>query len=235
MAPSSAVSKADWRPPVFVRGPKLADGRELDAWLARQRGKQPPVSLKLPFTIFAADRKAALGVVDDWPVQSRIRLDDGALGISLDERLRLLCPERPARCTLWLSGRFGALLDEDAASLRTFAVFAVHERIPADVDRGSLHASVERRPDCLAIRAQKPLHCARGSLRCARCKAAEQQPAKPRLLDLCPDGDQARPTIQITREGKQQVRVYDVLQTFDSADGAEAFAREHGIADVAAR
>lgn len=228
-------SKADWKPPVFVGGPTLADTQEFDAWVTRQRLKQPSVSIKLPFTIFAADRRAALGVVDDWPAEKRIRLDDGALGVSLDERLRMLCPDRPARCTLWLSGRFGTLLNKDEDPRRTFSVFAVHERIPAEIDRASLRASVERHPECLVIRTQKPLHCARGSVRCEKCKAAEQQPAKPKLLDVCPDGEVARPTVVVLRDGKETVRVYDVLQTFESAEAAEEFAKKHGIADVKAR
>ncbi len=231
-----ARSKADWKVPVFVGGPMLNDAKELDAWVTRQRLKQPRVSIKLPFTIFAADRKAALGVVDDWPAEKRIRLDDGALGVSLDERLRMLCPEKPARCTLWLSGRFGTLLNKDEDPRRTFSVFGVHERIPAGVDRASLRASVERHPDCLVIRAQKPLHCARGASRCEKCKEAERQPARPKLLDICPDGDDvARPAVVLLRDGKESLRVYDVLQTFESAEAAEEFAKQHGIADVIAR
>jgi hypothetical protein len=228
-------SKADWKPPVFIGGPKLTDTSELDAWITKQRIKQPHVSIKLPFTIFAADRKAALGVVDDAAPDKRIRLDDGALGVSLDERIRMLCPDKPARCTLWLSGRFGTLLNKDEDPRRTFSVFAVHERIPADVDRASLRASVERHPDCLVIRSQKPLHCARGPKGCAKCKAADEQPAKPKLLDVCPDGDHARPTVILKRDGKETVRVYDILQSFESPEAAEEFAKKHGITDIIAR
>jgi len=111
-----------------------------------------------------------------------------------------------------------------------FNVHAVHGRVEGD---GPHHAQSIRGPECLAIRALKPGHCARGPQRCAKCKAAEQQPAVPRLLDVCPYGDYARPTIETKRGGKTEHRVYDVIKVFASDAEAREFATKHGIDDIA--
>lgn len=227
------MRKQDWKPPIFVGGPRIDAKAELDAWITAQRMKQR--SIKLPFTILG-DKQAVLGVVDgEVPAAQRIRLDDGALGVSLAERLRQLCPDRAQRCALWLSGRFGTLQNKDEDPRKTFSIFIVHERVADNVDRATLRAEGERPVDCLAIRFERPLHCARGASRCEKCRDAQKQPARPKLLDLCPEGDHARPTITVVRDGKEQVRVYDFLRAFDTSEAAEEFAQKHGITDVVAR
>ncbi len=213
--------------PVFAAGPEVG-APDFDAWLAAQG----EATVKLPFTIWRKPaRRGALGVLAAPPAEV-IRFSDAALGIPLDERLARLCPDREP-CAVWLAGRFGELLapgGSGSAARQVFSVLAVHEAVSGE---GPHRAHVVRQGDCLAVRALKPGHCARGPERCKKCKAAEQEPAVPRLLDVCPYGDYARPTIAVERDGKRGWRAYDVLRSFASAEEAKEFARRYGISDVA--
>ena len=116
----------------------------------------------------------------------------------------------------WLAGRF---VDG------TFHV----DRVGDEVTTTTPHARRAADPADLAIRALRPLHCARGSSRCEKCKRASLEPATPRLLDIAPFGDYARPTIRIDAK---RFCTYDVIRVFADADEAIAFAAAHGIADV---
>lgn len=88
-------------------------------------------------------------------------------------------------------------------------------------------------PACFAIRALKPLHCARGPKRCERCRTAQAQPARPSLLDLCPKNPEAaRPVVELERAGKAQFFAYDVVKVFTDEAEARAYAKAHGITDV---
>ncbi|HEY0883373.1 MAG TPA: hypothetical protein VGD87_17685, partial [Archangium sp.] len=107
-----------------------------------------------------------------------------------------------------------------------FNVHAVHEAVTG---LGALLLFSVRGPDCLAIRVLKPLHCARGAKACAKCKEAAAKPAVPKLLDVCPYGVAARPTIETAGKG---FRVYEVLQSFADVAEAKAFAEKHRLTDV---
>jgi hypothetical protein len=215
--------KQDYVPPIFANGPSVND-RGFDAWLQAHAG---PV--KLPFTIWRKPKRVgAIGVHASAPA-SALRFSDGALGIPLDERLRHLCADADP-CRVWLSGRLGEsmpLPDPDPSTI--FNVHAVHGLVEGD---GPHAAQFIRDDACLAIRAMKPLHCARGPARCEKCKEAQEKPALPKLLDVCPYGDVARPTIEVVRAGKKSYRTFDVLQTFANVDEARAFATKHGLTDV---
>lgn len=211
----------DYVPPIFADGPALGEPG-FDRWLATQG------LVKLPFTIWRHPRRVgAVGVHAARPAQV-LRFTDGALGIALDERLREFCRDEDP-CRLWLAGRFGDPLLPASDPAGVFGVQAVHGRVAGD---GPHRAQSVRGTECLAIRALRPGHCARGPERCARCKAAEAQPASPSLLDLCPWGDYARPLIDVERAGSKAWRPYDVLQSFADAAEARAFAATHGIDDV---
>jgi hypothetical protein len=214
--------KQDYVPPIFAPGPSVTDAG-FDAWMRAQP------SVKLPFTIWRKPRRIGAIGVHAAPPATPLRFSDGALGVPLDERLRQLCGSEDP-CRVWLAGRIGEsmpLPDPDPSTV--FNVHAVHGRVEGD---GPHHAQSPRAPACLAIRAMKPLHCARGPERCEKCKHAATLPATPRLLDVCPHGDYARPTVEIERGGKKEIRVYDVLQTFADTAEARAFATKHGITDV---
>lgn len=215
--------KQDYVAPLFADGPRV-DDPGFEAWLQAQQG---PV--KLPFTIWREPRRVgAVGVHTKAPAKV-LRFNDGAMGVPLDERLRQHCGDADP-CRVWLSGRLGEsmpLPDPDPST--AFSVHAVHGLVQGD---GPHAAQFVRGPDCLAIRALRPLHCARGAQRCEKCKAAAAQPPVPRLLDLCPWGDAARPTIEVVRDGKKAWRAYDVLQSFADAAEARAFAERHRLTDV---
>ncbi len=215
--------KQDFVPPIFAPGPDVA-GPAFKPWLDAQQGE-----VKLPFTVWREPKRAgAIGWHEAVPKETW-RFGDLALGIPLDERLRQLCGAAPA-CRVWLSGRFGTpfgMPDEKPGEV--FQVAAVHGAVEK---QPSLAAWSTRGPECLGVRAQKPLHCARGSGSCEKCKEAASKPSVPQLLDLCPYGDAARPTVEVVREGKKTWRAYDVLRTFKDADEARAFATKHRITDV---
>jgi hypothetical protein len=218
-----AMLKQDYVPPIFAAGPSVTD-RGFDAWLKAHAG---PV--KLPFTIWRKPRRVgAIGVHENMP-PAVLRFSDGALGIPLDERLRQLCADADP-CRVWLAGRLGEsmpLPDPDPSTI--FNVHAVHGRVEGE----GPHAAQSIRDDaCLAVRSLKHMHCARGPARCEKCKEAHDKPAAPKLLDVCPYGDAARPTIEVARDGKKSFRPFDVLQTFATVEEARAFATKHGLTDV---
>ena len=87
----------------------------------------------------------------------------------------------------------------------------------------------------LVVRRIRMAHCKRGPERCEHCRAAAEKPALPKLLDVCPYGDAARPTTEVERAGTKSARPYDVLQVFADATEARAFAQKHGVTDVLLR
>jgi hypothetical protein len=61
-----------------------------------------------------------------------------------------------------------------------------------------------------------------------------QAKAKPTavLLDICPTGPAARPTIMVAVNGKKEARAFDVLKAFADEDEARAYASANSIKDV---
>lgn len=217
------MRKQDHVPPIFANGPSIGDPG-FEAWLKTHAG---PV--KLPFTIWREPRRVgAIGVHTTMPA-SVLRFSDGSLGIPLDDRLRQICGDAEP-CRVWLAGRLGESMPmPDLDPSTVFNVHAVHERVEGN---GAHAAQFIRGDACLAIRSLKPLHCARGPDRCETCKKAQANAATPMLLDVCPVGDVARPTIEIVRNGKKTFQPYDVLQTFPDGEAARAFAKRHRLTDV---
>ncbi len=52
------------------------------------------------------------------------------------------------------------------------------------------------------------------------------------LLDVCPTGPAARPTIMVAVNGKTEARAFDVIKAFTSEDEARAYAAANSIKDV---
>jgi hypothetical protein len=215
MAAGGQMLKQDAVAPIFAAGPAVEDAA-FAGWLTGNKRL-----LKLPFTLWLGElsqvKQAAVGDVATQPPK-RLHLDDSALGVALNDRLRSLAKQEK-RVVVYLAGRFSAT--------DTFAVFAVHEKAEAGK---TLRSFDERGPGCLAIVTIKDLHCARGAGRCEKCDAAAAKPARPKLIDVCPYNAQvyARPTVEL--DGVS--RVYDVLETFESIDAARAFASKHQIERV---
>lgn len=225
--------------PLWVDGPPLEPEEGLRRWIAARAAKHPRALFRLPFTFAAGQTsRAALGLPGAGETASTHRLDDGALGISLADQVRRLRGAEAGPCAVWLSVRMGPLLGpalpgtEEPEDLPVAAVLAVHERVEAAAAGEELRAQAARGPDCLAVRLLSHGHCARGPAVCQRCAAAAEKPASPALLDLCPDGDAARPTLAVEREGQRTWVAYDVLRWFTSVEEARAFAARHGLDDV---
>lgn len=230
LADKPAMNKQDWKPPIFVVGPRVEPYAELQKWL-RQQEAQSKAAVKLPFTLWFGPSPleklahVSVGLLAEPRAGADIVLNDSALGVSLRDRLHSLCPKaETGRCAVWLSGRF--------TMPTQFAIYAVHEAIALDADAAALRAELERSKSCLVIRSMHEIHCARGTKRCEKCRAAAAKPAVARLLDVCPEGDYARPTITLDRDGKRETRVFDVVRTFADDAEAKAFASKHGLADV---
>jgi hypothetical protein len=52
------------------------------------------------------------------------------------------------------------------------------------------------------------------------------------LLDICPSGPAARPTIMVDIGGKSTARAFDVIATFVDEEAARKYAAQHSITDV---
>lgn len=225
--------KQDAVPPLFVDGPPLEPAQALEEWIAARTARRPQVVLRVPFTFWDEPRRAALGLVREREGAALCRLDDTALGVALDERLRALQGAEGERCAVWLSVRAGPLIGPaPSEGSPVFAVLEVHERVPADAQAGALRAQAARGDEELAIRLLRRLHCARGTARCAQCQVAAAEPPAPALLDVAPDGDAARPTIAIERGGRTTHVPFDVLRRFATRAEAQAFAARHELSDV---
>ena len=98
----------------FVPGPALADGAALLGWLRAH----PDARVRIPVVILfspdglRAPRLTFLGTDPAPPAEDAIllELDDSALGIGLDTRLRSLCDAESDACAVWIEGTWGPLL-----------------------------------------------------------------------------------------------------------------------------
>jgi hypothetical protein len=52
------------------------------------------------------------------------------------------------------------------------------------------------------------------------------------LLDVCPTGPAARPTIMVAVNGRKEARAFDVVRTFADESTARAYAAQHSIRDI---
>lgn len=219
---------------VHVRGPALEPEAESWKWLDARRSSGK--TFKVPVTVWRNAMgditHSAFGVWKTVAGSRLVQLQDSALGISLRDRLAMLCKDVTVPCLVWLGVRHGPIVGEPRKdALPTFTVVTVHDVVQPK-EAQALFVEVARPPSCLAIRSLGVIHCARGPASCAKCKAAAAEPSSPALLDVCPDGDYTRPVIAVEREGVRQYRAYDVLRRFTSEAEARQFAASHQIMDV---
>ena len=122
----------------------LTPSADLLAWLGRQGGARVRLPVRLQF---ADQGRLALGPahVGAWdepaPDGISLTLDDTALGISLLDRARELCPAGEQACALWVEGTWGPLIGEPDPAKPTLAVREVGGLVDRALDPGSLRAA----------------------------------------------------------------------------------------------
>ena len=79
-------------------GPKLSQQELLETWLAEAHD----AVLRLPVTIERRGYGQSIGAKLG---EREVRIDDSALGVSLTDRLRSVCPEE-SPCRVWVEGRW---------------------------------------------------------------------------------------------------------------------------------
>ncbi len=87
--------------------------------------------------------------------------------------------------------------------------------------------SEDEYPPCQIIKEIPVIHCKRGPKNCKKCK--EVYKISYALLDICPEGEYARPVTEVIFEGKKTYRVYDVIKRFNSIEEAKEYAIENQI------
>jgi hypothetical protein len=89
------------------------------AWLQQDAGDEKRTMFRVPVVVrFADQARLGLGDVaiaaqeaDLTPDSLALDVDDGALGISLLDRLRSSCPPNRQACAVWLEGHWGRLVE----------------------------------------------------------------------------------------------------------------------------
>ena len=85
---------------------------------------------------------------------------------------------------------------------------------------------------CHVIRKMRLAHCKRGPAVCEKCKEMDEE--RICLLDVCPAdaGLMQRRVIQLTVDGEEVWREFDIVRVFDDEEEARKYARENGVGDV---
>lgn len=99
--------------------------------------------------------EAFIGTVDRIDAETMfLRLNDSAMGVSLDERVRERCSKSETACAVWLEGYWGSRIPADphregmeagAASAEhwSFGVVRLHELIEGTTDEVEVHAQIK--------------------------------------------------------------------------------------------
>lgn len=80
---------------------------------------------------------------------------------------------------------------------------------------------------CKIIQKITLAHCARGIRTCPKCR--EVYTRKYCLLDICVQGNAARPVIEVEINGEKAWRAFDIIKIFETYDKAIAYARAHKV------
>ena len=141
----------------YEPGPALTPRATLLSWIRAEQAAPERRMARVPVTV-ELRTPGRMGLGDAWlglgelgPESTRVRLQDGALGIALFDRVEHLCPAPATRCALWLEGRWGELVpgipaaaDETAAVPEGFPVFSVmHVGAPITEAPTEIHARVQ--------------------------------------------------------------------------------------------
>jgi hypothetical protein len=119
--PTFPVQKKPRRSIKFIPALTIKPYSTLLDWLNNTTNAQPRKLLKIPVVITFDSYR--LGINNAFIGTSNadiekdtifLELDDSAMGISLLNRLRNICPKTSNTCAVWLVGYWGSLLDLDA-------------------------------------------------------------------------------------------------------------------------
>jgi len=80
---------------------------------------------------------------------------------------------------------------------------------------------------CAVIQKITLAHCARGIRTCPKCR--EVYTRKYCLLDICVDGNAARPVIEVEIDGEKAWRAFDIIKIFETYDEAFVYAQTHKV------
>lgn len=80
---------------------------------------------------------------------------------------------------------------------------------------------------CAIIQKIALAHCARGTRTCPKCR--EVYTRKYCLLDICVEGNAARPVIEVEINGEKAWREFDIIKIFETCDEAIAYAEVHRV------
>jgi hypothetical protein len=80
---------------------------------------------------------------------------------------------------------------------------------------------------CAIIQKIALAHCARGIRTCPKCR--EVYTRKYCLLDICVEGNAARPVIEVEINGEKVWREFDIIKIFETCDEAIAYAEVHRV------
>jgi hypothetical protein len=88
-------------------------------------------------------------------------------------------------------------------------------------------ANGEKPMKCAIIQKIALPHCARGIRTCPKCR--EVYTRKYCLLDICVEGNAARPIIGVEINGEKAWRAFDIIKIFETYDKAIAYAQAHKV------
>jgi hypothetical protein len=85
---------------------------------------------------------------------------------------------------------------------------------------------------CHVIRRMSLAHCKRGPALCEKCR--EMNEPRICLLDVCPPdaGSMQRRVVELTVDGEQVWREFDIVRVFASEIEAREYAAENGVPDI---
>jgi len=93
-------------PASFTDGPLCQPADALLAWLEGSEGKR----LRLPISVRVSPLGVSRGTVGDGPGALEVRLDSGALSMTLGQHVQRHCGSA-SPCLVWMEGTWGPLVD----------------------------------------------------------------------------------------------------------------------------
>nr|MDO8079193.1 hypothetical protein [Candidatus Freyarchaeota archaeon] len=87
----------------------------------------------------------------------------------------------------------------------------------------------DKKESIYVIRKMSVPHCARGPLRCEKCKEMEREKKICLLKVYFEPGEIARPMIEIYKNGKKRLCEYDLAKTFEDEKEAKDYAKKNAL------